>query len=306
LVDNPATTGTDKDERVVNIAKIVKAVLAYGPKAGEEYNLWKTGVTNAANKKDAYNVYSAWNTIKGKLNNKDVKYVVNANDLLVQIALEDMKAFGYSANDILAAQQEGTKFYIMANAPQTSIFETAENNNTNKYGEIRTWAYIWNTISKLTATVEVDGAETAVPMFVKVEASKYSSNKYVGENVVKLNAAAYNAFVKEHPATSEQVICLNLWKTYCDKIAYTQAYDEYTVPANDGELSKYLTEEATIDYADETTGVKFAGLSGTTITARLMTGVDMTTETVEVPFKLTVKDVWGKTMVVPFTVTVSK
>ena len=158
------------------------------------------------------------------------------------------------------------------------------------------------------ATVVVNGAETAVPMFVKVEASKYSSNKYVGENVVKLNAAAYNAFVKEHPATSEAVICLNLWKTYCDKIAYTQAYDEYTVPANDGKLSQYLTEEATIDYADETTGVKFAELmsDGTTIKARLMSGVDMTTETVEVPFKLTVKDVWGKTMEVPFTVTVSK
>ena len=298
LVDN---TNDGVDQTTVNIAKITSAVLAYGPNAGKVYNLWNTPKQDAYETTKNHNILSKWNKVEGTTTD----YVANADGLMVEIALADLDDFGYDSDYIIDAQAKGTKTYIMSYA------------NVGVADHILTWSKIWSAIKDLGSSVEVkDGVYEYQKLFVDVEAqtSTEANPVYVNSGVVvKFNTAVYNALMAQTGPfyttgmnkTTQKY--LSLYKKYYESIAYEQYVEEYEVaevPA--GGRSAYLTEDATIVFADAKTGDNFVNLSGTSITASLAAGVDMTTDTVDVPFYLVIKDVWGKTMKVPFTVTVKK
>ena len=293
LVDN---TNDKVDQTTVNIAKITKAVLAYGPNAGKVYNLWNTPKQDAYDTTKDHDILSNWNKVEGA----NIDYVANADGLMVEIALADLDDFGYDSQYIIDAQANGTKTYLMSYA------------NAGVADDILTWSKIWSAIKDLDASVEVEeGVFETQELFVDVEAqtSTEANPVYVNPGVVvKFNTAVYNVLTgKTSTLDKTTQKYLSLYKKYYESIAYEQYVEEYEVaevPA--GGRSAYLTEDATIEFVDAKTGDNFVNLSGTSIKASLAAGVDMTTDTVDVPFYLVIKDVWGKTMKVPFTVTVKK
>ncbi|MDO4181967.1 MAG: hypothetical protein Q4D36_11850, partial [Bacteroidales bacterium] len=65
-----------------------------------------------------------------------------------------------------------------------------------------------------------------------------------------------------------------------------------------------LAGEPTVEFVNEDEALKYVRLSGLTVTPKKVTEITEAPEKVEIPMNLIVKDVWGMTMKVPFTVTI--
>ena len=182
---------------------------------------------------------------------------------------------------------------------------------------IKTWYQIYDGVKDLTVKVKTKNAagvevEVVKNVFSNVEAVGSTTENPVylmdsnGKNIVTLNATYCAKYLKDNAGTDEAKL-LALYQKYYNEIAYNVFEEEYDVDGTDPSgLCTDLIGEATIEHVDATTGNNFATISGTTITAGLASNVHMTTDEVEVPFKLIIKDKWGMTMEVPFTVVVSE
>ena len=305
---------TEAKENAVDIAKIYSAVYAYGPNAGKAYNLWNTTAGSAASTgKNEYNVLNDWKVLTGT----DVDYVSSTQGLMIEIALSDLAKFGYSSEEIIKAQSGDKKYFLIHYA-----------NSTHEEADILTWSDIYEAVKDLTYTVDVEktdasGNKTTVtetryvfPYVAPNENTLVADADLITdpEDATKkvLKVRSYNAtraakWIELNPTATETIKMLGLYETYYSSVAYNKYVEQYSIKATDASgLCADLTGAATIEFVDATTGKNFASLSGTTITAGLASNVHMTTDEVEVPFKLIIKDKWGMTMEVPFTITVTE
>ena len=283
LNDNPSTEKVF--ENTVDLAKITKAVLAYGPNAGKEYKLWNTGGSAAQTGLKKYH-----NNLGSPKTLSD--FVVDANNNFVEIEVNDLLLFGYSEAEVAQIKLQGND--------AKPVYIKYENATTGK----TTWKNVLDAIYNNKDLTTTDAKGKTVHVFTLAKA-------YDGESTVAgawtLNTTACDLYIKNNPNTNETK-CLTIFKKYYAKMAYDTIEETYDVAAVDPSGVDYslLDGEAQIVAVDAKTADNFVAVSGTTITARLKAGVDMTTDTVEVPFKLVINDAWGKTMEVPFTITVNK
>ena len=267
LTDN---TDDKIDQTTANIAKIAEAVLAYGPKAGKEYVLFNVAAytENFTAKNYSQLAYKVLEHSNGN------KFVADKDDKYVPIEIEDLRFFGYSADDVLAVQQGKKEFYF--------AYERQDENPS--------WQSLYNTISGYYVTI--DGKKQYV--LAETEGAKGS---------LELNTTVYNKLVEAKNEVAVKNI--DMFIKYSDKAGVKTVTGTKNVPAKYVD-STLLKKEAEIVAVDAAEAAKFVSINGKSIKAQLGTGVEMTAEKKEVAFKLVINDAWGKTMEVPFTITIAE
>ena len=266
LTDN---TDDEIDQTSVNLKKITTAVLACGPDAGLEYNLWNIAAGDKTITEKVYNKLVSEPLVHTNGN----KYLADANNKYIAIDVEDMRFIGYSDDEVLKAQ-EGDETYYFA-------YERTDNKHS--------WTSLLRDIEGYSATI--NGKATKA-----IHEGQVSGSYVIDANVVAaLKKAGYADEAKK----------IELFQKYSDKAGVKTVSKTVKVGAEPIDET-LLNGEATIEFANEKTGDKFVELNGTTIKAELASDVNMTTATVDVPMYLVINDAWGKTMKVPFTITVKK
>ncbi|MDO4181221.1 MAG: hypothetical protein Q4D36_08035, partial [Bacteroidales bacterium] len=295
-----AVFGGANNTNLIKVADITKAVLAAGPDKGKEYQLFNVAAGDPT--VYTYNNYGTLAKTPVAAGANDViasTYVVNDNGLMIEIELSDLAFFNYTAAQIMDAQNGKAHYYL----PYQTLVDIKTNATADeKAANTLSWNALWNSVKDLTANVEVEeNIFETQDLFTAAVDPK--DNVVVGS--LELNTAAYNA-IKKLAETNETAAAnlanIDMFKKYADKIPFkTVTVSIDSTPKNVD--SKLLNGQATIDYVDKATGEKFATISGSTIKAVLATGVSVPGDEVEVPFKLTINDAWGKTMVYQFTAT---
>ena len=277
--DTPASVITMKDDKLtavfgktINVKDATSAVLAAGVKKGTAYDLFDS---DGSKKTDSYNNYANPNTVKGT----DLTYAANSNGVMVEIALNDMQAFGFDADAILNASNGDKKYYVIT-AKETSVTE---------YTNVMTLGDLWNSVKKFYKNPEYKGS-TAI-----------TNGWIVDAEAVKTATAAEKA-------------TLTLFQTYAAKIAFEQVEDKYTTAALDVTTKGYLAETSYIELeeAGATEAAKYVTfssgkyvdnkLTAVSITGKNLTEVDVPSGEATVKFNLVVVDKWGKIMKRPFSV----
>ena len=250
---------------LINVQAITKAVLAAGPKAGTEYKLFTVKGTTVKKTKTYYN-YTKPSTVDGKDN---VKFAINGNGVMVEVELNDMAAFGFGATAIANKQQGKENYYIITENSSTT---------TGEYQNVTTWNTIFGKVDQY---------------YKKVTDKDDSDKSGYCRNEVK---------VKDE----DQAIVI-LFEKYAAKIAYSEkavVEEEETVEGSEFD-ENYLTKASYIEFVNTTEAAKYAEISDNVVVkAKLNAGIlDVPNGKINVDMRIVVKDKWGMTMKVPFTVT---
>ena len=273
--------GKDKTNQI-DITKAIKSnVFVAGSDKGKTYNLF--AVKGGDIKVNGYQ----YGTIPSVASADDkLKFAVDANDMMIEIVVADMKAFGFKSDAILKAQQGTAKYYLLA-----ANTATESDADSKEYVGVKTLAEIWT-----------DNDDVLNKYYVKAAGhNDYYVRKYEDNAPVKV-------------ADDDKAI-YDLFTTYAGKVNFAVVKDikvgeTAATEANakikavylkvvDPEYAKALIKN--VENFDGTKNVnEFAGSTIITAVDELSEGV---TESAPVEMQLIVVDAWNKTMTVPFTIT---
>ena len=248
----------DSKKTSVDIASITKAVLAAGTKAGTEYNLF---TVPGGQRTDSYTNYTDVSSISAT--SGDV-YVTDANGLPIEIELEDMKNFGFSADAIIDASSSNPsqKYYLVRNTT------AGEYQGVISYGELFMSLLVGGYYENVNGTAGSDGKD------------------------------GYKRTDKK--AEGDAATLLSLFEKYSAKIKYNSVGKvTVNVPAK-SYSTEYLRENSVVEFTNKLEAEKYAALNGTTLSRDFKTGVDIPEGQVKVSLQIVIKDNWGMTMKVPF------
>ena len=248
----------DSKTTSVDIASITKAVLAAGTKAGTEYNLFTVPGTQRTDSYTNYTDVSSISATSGEV------YVTDANGLPIEIELEDMKNFGFSADAILDASSSNpeNKYYIVRNTT------AGDYQGVISYGELFMSLLVGGYYENVNGTTGSDGKD------------------------------GYKRTDKK--AEGEDAILLSLFEKYSAKIKFNSVGKvTVNVPAK-SYSTEYLRENSVVEFTNKLEAEKYAALNGTTLSRDFKTGVDIPEGQVKVSLQIVIKDNWGMTMKVPF------
>lgn len=248
----------DSKKTSVDIASITKAVLAAGTKAGTEYNLF---TVPGGQRTDSYTNYTDVSSISATTGEV---YVTDANGLPIEIELEDMKNFGFSADAILDASSSNpeNKYYIVRNTT------AGDYQGVISYGELFMSLLVGGYYENVNGTNGSDGKD------------------------------GYKRTDKK--AEGEDAILLSLFEKYSAKIKFNSVGKvTVNVPAK-SYSTEYLKANSVVEFTNKLEAEKYAALNGTTLSRDFKTGVDIPEGQVKVSLQIVIKDNWGMTMKVPF------
>ncbi len=273
--------GKDKTNQI-DITKAIKSnVFVAGSDKGKTYNLFAVKGGDIKVNGYQYGTIPSVASADGKL-----KFAVDANDMIIEIAVADMKAFGFKSDAILKAQQGTAKYYLLA--ANTAADGDAD---SKEYVGVKTLAEIWT-----------DNDDVLNKYYVKAaDHDDYYVRKYEDNAPVKV-------------ADDDKAI-YDLFTTYAGKVNFAVVKDikvgeTAATEANakikavylkvvDPEYAKVLIKD--VENFDGTQNVnEFVGSTIITAVDELSEGV---TESAPVEMQLIVVDAWNKTMTVPFTIT---
>ncbi|WP_289307272.1 PL29 family lyase N-terminal domain-containing protein [uncultured Phocaeicola sp.] len=273
--------GKDKTNQI-DITKAIKSnVFVAGSDKGKTYNLFAVKGGDIKVNGYQYGTIPSVASADGKL-----KFAVDANDMMIEIAVADMKAFGFKSDAILKAQQGTAKYYLLA--ANTAADGDAD---SKEYVGVKTLAEIWT-----------DNDDVLNKYYVKAaDHDDYYVRKYEDNAPVKV-------------ADDDKAI-YDLFTTYAGKVNFAVVKDikvgeTAATEANakikavylkvvDPEYAKVLIKD--VENFDGTQNVnEFVGSTIITAVDELSEGV---TESAPVEMQLIVVDAWNKTMTVPFTIT---
>ena len=261
----------DADNNKVDVKSAVKsAVFALGSDKGKSYNLFASNGSEIKATGYAYGSIGDDMVTTVTEGTGTKTYVLDANNMLISLAVEDMKKLGYFGDDILAAQTGTKKFYL-----------TKEN-----------YYDLWDDIS-------------TKPYFEKVNDNNvdyYVLNDAALDDADKASADAnYNRFIKYAKQIAfdkkDNIVIGHNQPTEADyrisKVALKVVDKSFA--------EKFITD---ITKFDGTLNVNdLNGNATTTIQVKNMLEEGVA-ETVTVEMQLVVTDIWNKTMYVPFNVTI--
>ena len=283
-----AVFGGTNNTNLIKVADITKAVFAAGPDKGKNYDLFNKAASTTPYTYNNYETFVKSPVAAGTNDALAKSYVVTSTGLSIAIDKDDMSFFGYNMDEIHDAQNGKSYFLI----------------NEAKEGVNRlTWSSLWTKVKGYSATIKVNGKDVDTNLIGK--AIDPNNGKEL-ENTTVLNDAVYKAIkeaaVEGDKDALEKLNTIDMFKKYAAKTSFVTTTVKVTV---DGAKvnAAFLDGEAVVSFVDEATGKKFAKINSSTITAELATGVSPEGDKVTVPFKLTINDAWGKTMVYQFEAT---
>ena len=273
--------GKDKTNQI-DITKTIKSnVFVAGSDKGKTYNLFAVKGGDIKVNGYQYGTIPSVASADGKL-----EFAVDANDMMIEIAVADMKAFGFKSDAILKAQQGTAKYYLLA-----ANTATTGDADSKEYVDVKTLADIWS-----------DNDDVLGKYYVE-------ANGHTGYYVRKYEN---NAPVK---VTAEDKAVYDLFTTYAGKVNFAVVKDikvgETAATNADAKIAGVYLKVVDPEYAkalikdvDNFDGTKnlndFAGSTIITAVDKLSEGV---AESAPVEMQLIVVDAWNKTMTVPFTIT---
>ena len=282
--DMSAVYGVTKDgANTIDITKAVKSSkFVAGSDQGKSYTLFATKGGDV--KVNAYQ-YGTIPSVASK--DKALNFAVDANDMMIEIAVKDMKAFGFTSDAITKAQTGDQKYYLLA---------TNSSDETSEYYGVKTLADLWGdaTVSKYYSQVgatdyytsKYNNAPTEPEDKAKIEDADAAINTLFSTYASKVNfAVTKNVKVATTAVTSANV-----------KIAHV-----YLKVVAEG-ADKLIKNAANFDGKTDLNST-----TGNTDAYRKIVAVDKLSEgvasEVSVAMQLIVVDAWNKTMVVPFNIT---
>jgi hypothetical protein len=210
-----------------------------------------------------YYNYAKPSTVNGE---NSVVFAINSKGVMVEVDLDDMATLGFSSTAIANKQQNKETYYIITTQA-----------TSGEYASVTVWNDIFN------ATVKKYYSEVSD----KTEATK-KGYKRNDEKIADADKAAVALFEK-----------------YAAKIAYTEKAVVSEPVSGSSFDTNYLSKTSSIEFVNATEAAKYAEISGDyTVKAKLGAGVlDVLGGKINVDMRIVVKDKWGMTMKVPFTVT---
>ena len=273
--------GKDKTNQI-DITKAIKSnVFVAGSDKGKTYNLFAVKGGDIKVNGYQYGTIPSVASADGKL-----EFAVDANDMMIEIAVADMKAFGFKSDAILKAQQGTAKYYLLA---KNDAIE--DNADSKEYVDVKTLADIWTSNSSVLGKYYVEASGH----------TGYYVRKYENNAPVKVAA--------------EDKAVYDLFTTYAGKVNFAVVKDitvgKTAATAADAKIAGVYLKVVDPEYAkalikdvENFDGTKnlndFTGSTIITAVDKLSEGV---AESAPVEMQLIVVDAWNKTMTVPFTIT---
>ena len=250
--------GADGSNKVDIKNAVKSAVFALGSDKGKSYTLFATKAEEIKATGYAYGNTDGLTTPITE-GGKPVNYMLDANNMLIELAVKDMNYLGYSGEDILAAQTGEEKFYL----------KEAD------------YLKLWNSV-KNQAYFEVAG------------------NYYALKDAAAANKDAdYTRFIAYATQIKFQTQKDIVVGTTTEKPADNRIVSVAIKAVDKNYAAKFI--ENINDFGGNLNLNAFDGNSVITVKDQLEEGVS---ETSTVDMQLIVKDIWNKTMYVPFKLTV--
>ena len=263
-----STIFSDKPADVVTF-KADKLVSVYGGNAIKVKEAVKEAIYTAGPKRGtAYNLFGTdagnKNVTDYKSAENDSTYILTATKAPIQIETADLTKFGMSASDFVQLKNTDRFYLQLAEYSATSV-------NNLMSSEIIGWRTIVNA---------VDG------------------------NIYDYVNGVYKQIKPDNQLNSQEKIYKELFDKYSPKINYTvtKSIEVSATPVGDG------VDVVTLKFADADEAAKYVTTSNveTSFEVKPLAPTELTVDpkNVEIPMYLVVKDKWGKTMNVPFNITV--
>lgn len=267
-----AVFGGQNKTNIIDIKKaITKALVAAGTDKGKTYELFGSNGSEVTYKVTDYDQPET---------NGD--YVVNASGKPVAISADDLLDLGMTMEQYIA-------YTALSSKP--AIHMTAKDKDV--------------TIAGVTGNVALKGWGTLQAAF-----AKYYT--VTDKNEIKFNKNNASGVTEEKniPDTDKKLIAL--FNSYKAKIAFSEHNGATETTGTVAVDERIATDGVVIAFADALEATKYfqnvadkGVVSGTTITAVDSAPADVTGGKVTVPMQISVTDIWGKTMVRTFDVTVT-
>jgi hypothetical protein len=267
-----AVFGGQNKTNIIDIQKaITETLVAAGTDKGKKYNLFGSNGSDITYKVTEYN---------NPKTNGD--YVVNASGKPVAISADDLLELGMTMDQYI-------EYSALASKPTIHMIATDKPVS----------------ITGVTGDVALKGWSTLQTAF----------NKYyevTGKNEIKFVANKVAGVAKESdiPAADQKLIAL--FNSYKAMIAFAEHDGDTETTGTVAVDSRIAANGVVIAFADALEAAKYfksvannGVVSGTTITAVDSAPADVTGGKVTVPMKISVTDIWGRTMVRTFDVTVT-
>ena len=250
--------GADGSNKVDIKNAVKSAVFALGSDKGKSYTLFATKAEKIKATGYAYGITDGLTTAVSSVN-----YMLDANNMLIELAVKDMNYLGYSGDEILAAQKGEEKFYLRE-ADYKKLWDSVKN-QTYFYRKVEDKLYYYALQDAAAANKDADYTRfIAYATQIKFQTQK---DIVVGTTT-------------EKPADNRIV-----------SVAIKAVDKNYA--------AKFI--ENINDFGGNLNLNAFDGNSVITVKDQLEEGVS---ETSTVDMQLIVKDIWNKTMYVPFKLTV--
>ena len=268
-----AVFGGENKTNIIDIQKaITKALVAAGTDKGKEYQLFGSDGSGVTYKVTEY--------ASPKVNGD---YVVNASGKPVAISADDLLDLGMTMDQYI-------EYTALSSKP--TVHMLAKDNATL-------------TVNGVTGDVALKGWETLQTTF-------YKYYTVTDKNEIKFNKANGEGVTEEKNIPDADKKLIALFNSYKAKIAFTEHDGATETTGNVPVDSRIAANGVVIAFADALEATKYfknvaanGVVSGTTITAVDSAPADVTGGKVTVPMKISVTDIWGKTMVRTFDVTVT-
>ena len=275
---------------------VKSAVFVAGSDKGKEYSLFN--VINVVN--DKITVYDFDEIGSTTVSATAPSFVQKGNGTFVEVELADMSMLGFTTESILAAQSNGTKFF-MTNDDATGTLDS----DYEAYKDVITMK---NLLAYLKAEAPLSGNGVDVNQLSAPAIKLYTST----------NQSANRKYI-----INEDVVDAEFKKT--DAYKYLQLYIKYAANADitatevvissstsqqgqEQKLDKVILKATNVDLANKLFNGLYISASGINVNnGYTLTAVDQLqagiADNTKVEFVLEITDEWGMTMKVPFSVT---
>ena len=285
-----------KDKNAVKLQDAVKsAVFVAGSDKGKEYSLFNAPKTTETK----ITVYDFDNIGSTAVSKDAPSFVQKGNGTFVEVELADMSMLGFTTESILAAQSNGTKFFMSkADATGALAVEYKAYNNVITMDEL--FDYL-SGVGSLTGN-GVTQPKLSAPAIIKYTGTNQSAkDKYIiNEDVVddefkKKDAYKYLQLYIKYAANADITATEVVTSSSTSQQGQEPKLDKVVLKATNVDLANKLFKNVDFSNAINVN-------NGYTLTAvdQLQAGI---ADNTKVEFVLEITDDWGMTMKVPFSVT---